>query len=293
MLGLPPRAPSKAAILSFTVLVLAANSAPAALYSFTASGTISSNSSGDPIIPVGTSWAFELIYDTDAPDLDFEVSGSPDSTFGRFTNTDAPPALTFFHYRAGDYEVTIDDPDGFGPSDVLVTFSSVYAIDINVEAPDSFPPLAGGVVSFHADFNDFSSRPIFEDDGLPTNDALDVESFDESRVTLLPPAGAVTSNTLTSLAVTPLPEPSTAVLSSTSLLALIGVARIRRPRRHEVIDPPFPTQARTDAGACGAAGQDRREIAFRPDAARNHDRRSDRVEDEHGTNEPGSGSTSG
>src|SRR5512144_2432054 len=103
-----------AALLLLGLLALAAAPARAALFSLEAAGTISFNSSGDSTIAVGTPWTFELTYDTAAPDLDFESTGSPDPAFGRFTNTGAPPALTFFHYRAGDYEVTIDDPADFG-----------------------------------------------------------------------------------------------------------------------------------------------------------------------------------
>ena len=111
---------ANAALLSFTLLALAATPARASLFSLAASGTISFNSSGDSTIPIGTPWTFELTYDTAAPDLDFELTGSPDPTFGRFTNTAAPPALTFFHYQAGSYEVTLDDPADFG------TFSAIH-----------------------------------------------------------------------------------------------------------------------------------------------------------------------
>ena len=105
---------ANAALLLFTLLALAAMPARASLFSLAASGTISENSSGDSTIPIGTPWTFELTYDTAAPDLDFELTGSPDPTFGRFTNTATPPALTFFHYQAGGYEVTLDDPADFG-----------------------------------------------------------------------------------------------------------------------------------------------------------------------------------
>ncbi|HEX3602404.1 MAG TPA: hypothetical protein VHU84_19775 [Lacipirellulaceae bacterium] len=93
---------ANAALLSFTLLALVAMPARAKLFSLAASGTISQNSSGDATIPLGTPWSFELIYDTAAPDLDFELTGSPDPTFGRFTNTASPPAMTFFQYKAGN-----------------------------------------------------------------------------------------------------------------------------------------------------------------------------------------------
>jgi len=218
-----------AALLLFTALALAPASARAALFSLTVSGTISENSSGDPTIPIDTPWTFELIYDTAAPDLDFELTGSPDPTFGRFTNTSAPPALTFFHYQAGGYEVTIDDPADFGTGSAMdITFTSVNAIDINVHAPSLFPQLAGGAVSFHADFNAFSTAPIFSSDGLPTNTDLGPESFDQSTVTLLPSAGVVSSSGLTSLTVTAVPEPSTSALAIVSFLLLLLVARPAR-----------------------------------------------------------------
>ena len=75
-------------------------------------------------------------------------------------------------------------------------------IDININAPDFFPHLAGGPVSFHADFNAFSTAPIFSSDALPTNTALGPGSFDQSNVTLLPPAGVVSGSSLTSLTLT-------------------------------------------------------------------------------------------
>jgi hypothetical protein len=217
---------ASAALLSFALVTLGATAARASSFSLAASGTISSNSSGDSTIPVGTPWTFELTYDTAAPDLDFELTGSPDPTFGRFTNTSAPPAMTFFHYQAGSYEVTMDDPADFGTSSAVdITFTSVNAIDINIHAPSFFPPLAGGAVSFHADFNAFSTAPIFASDGLPTNTDLGPESFDQSTVTLLPSAGVVSSSSLTSLTLTPLPEPSTTALVVVSLLTVLAVAR--------------------------------------------------------------------
>ena len=58
-------------------------------------------------------------------------------------------------------------------------------------------------MSFHADFARFTQPPIFSSDALPTNTAIGPGSFDDSNVTLLPPAGVVTgSNTLTSLTLT-------------------------------------------------------------------------------------------
>jgi hypothetical protein len=57
-------------------------------------------------------------------------------------------------------------------------------------------------VSFHADFNAFSTPPIFSSDALPTNTALGPASFDQSTVTLLPPAGVVSGSSLTSLMLT-------------------------------------------------------------------------------------------
>ena len=217
--------------LSFALLTLAANPARAGLFSLEASGTISSNSSTDTTIPVGTLFGFELIYDTAAPDLDFEQTGSPDPTFGLFKNSGATAALTFFHYQAGSYEVTIDNPSDFGAnSAIVVTFTAIHALDININASAFFPPLAGGPVSFHADFNDFSSDPIFVSDALPTNTALSLANFDDGTVTLLPPAGVVTSSTLTSLTLTAVPEPS---ISALALLGLLfPLVRNRRACSH-------------------------------------------------------------
>jgi hypothetical protein len=226
------------------VCALSATSAQAALFSLSASGTIERSSFA--AIPVGTPWTFDLIYDTDAPDLDFELTGSPDPTFGRFTNTGAPPALIFFHYQAGCYSATIHDPAAFGAlSDIDITFTSVHAIDINIRAPDSFPPLPGGNVFFHADFNDFSSRPIFTSDGLPTNPNLGPGSFDLSTVSLLtsPGNGEAGGNTLTTLKVTPLPEPSSAALTIPGALVVFGLAT-RRTRRVADLVPASRSRSR-------------------------------------------------
>jgi hypothetical protein len=194
------------AVVLLFLLTLAAMPVRANLFSLSASGTISQSSSGDSTIPIGTPWTFELRYDAAAPDLDFELTGSADPTFGRFTNTASPPALIFFHYEAGGYQVTIDDPADFAMfSDILITFTTVNAIDINIRAPAFFPPLAGGPVSFHADFNAFSSAP-FSSDTLPTNTTLTAGSFDQSTVTLLPPAGVVSSSSLTNLTLRAVPE---------------------------------------------------------------------------------------
>jgi hypothetical protein len=221
---------SRAVLIPFVLSSLAATSARADLFSLTASGAITFNSSGDGTIPVGTPWAFELVYDTDAPDLDFEQSTSPDPTFGLYKNTGAPPALTSFHYRAGDYEVAIGEPAGFDTlSDVIITFESVHAIDIDIRAPASFPNLAGGEVSFHADFNDLSSRPVFQGDALPTDPSLDLGSFDEVTVALLAPAGEVSSAALSTFEIAPVPEPSLAALEIAGLLTLFGL--VRDPRR--------------------------------------------------------------
>jgi hypothetical protein len=222
---------ASAAVL-FGLLALSAMPARASLFSLSASGTINSNSTGDAAIPVGTPWSFELTYDTAAPDRDFEVSGSPDPTFGRFTNNAVPPALLFFHYRAAGYEVTLDDPADFGAaSNIDITFTSVNAIDINLNAPTLFPPLAGGPVSFHADFNAFSAAPIFTSDALPTNTAIGPASFDQSTISLLPAGSEVSSNNLTSFTIAAVPEPSAASLEIVGLGVLLVVAwrRSRSP----------------------------------------------------------------
>jgi hypothetical protein len=196
--------PAHTSVALFILVTLAMTPARASLFKLAASGTVSFNSSSDSTLPVGTPWALQLIYDTAAPDLDAEFGGSPDPTFGNFNNTASPPALRAFHYQAGEYEVTIDDPASFGTfSGIHTTFTTVNALDVNINAPSLFPPLAGGAVSFHADFNAFSMAPIFANDGLPTNTALSAASFDQSSVTLLPPAGAITGSTITSLTLTP------------------------------------------------------------------------------------------
>jgi len=214
-------------------LICALSSVPAraAFYELSASGTI--ESSNETTIPVGTPWTLDLIYDTDAPDLDFTVNGGRDDpTFGRFTDTNTPPALLFFHYQAGSYAATVNSPADFGPfSKVQITFTSVHAIDIDIIADDSFPLLAGGNVFFHADFNDLSSRPIFTSDGLPTDPDLGPGSFDQSTVSVLTHSGVrfveADGHTLATLKVTPVPEPSGAALMAPGLLAVFGLARRR------------------------------------------------------------------
>jgi len=222
---------NSAAFLLCAVLALVPTSARASLFSLAASGTVSF--SNFAAIPAGTPWSFEVIYETDAPDLDFELTGSPTPSVGRYTNTSIPPALTWFHYQAGDYEVTIGDSADFGPSLIEITFSDVNAIDINVSAPDVFPPLAGGSVSFHADFNDFSSRSVFVSDALPTDPAFGVDSFDEIAVSLLASPGEVTGSTLTSFTVMAVPEPSAleSEIAGVIALAIIATRRSRRSKQ--------------------------------------------------------------
>jgi hypothetical protein len=220
-MALSPRSATLALFVS-ALLTHAAAPAQAGLFTLAASGAITANSSGDATIPVGTPWSFELTYDTTAPDLDFEVTTSPDPTYGRFKNTQTPPALVSFHYKAGSYEVLLDDPTDFSAfSDLLITFTVVHALDVNISSP-AFPPLAGGPVAFHADFNAFSAAPIFTSDGLPTNAALSPASFDQSSVTLLPPAGVISGSTLAALSLTAVPEPPTAALQILALLALLA-----------------------------------------------------------------------
>lgn len=192
--------------------------AQAGLYELSVSGTVSTSTLAADF-PVGTPFEFQLVYDTAAPDLE-----PADPTFGRFGNTSAPPALQSFHYKAGSYEVTLADASDFAAgSAVVITFLSVHAIDVNVFAPSLFPPLAGGAVSFHADFNDFSSRPIFVNDGLPTDPALGPGSFDLSTVSLLPPSGEVSGSSITSFTVRAVPEPaSLALLALAAGLLLAG-----------------------------------------------------------------------
>jgi hypothetical protein len=201
------------------LLISMAAPALAAQYKLAATGTIATNASTDTTIPVGTPWSFELLYDTAAPDLDFELLGSPDPTYGRFRNTTSPPALLAFHYQAGDYEVTLDDPADFGElSEASITFTVVNAIDINIHSP-AFPQLAGGPVSFHADFNAFTAAPVFANDGLPTNVALGPESFDQSAVTILPLNGFITGSEIASFSITAVPEPGSVALALMGLIA--------------------------------------------------------------------------
>ncbi|HEY7089443.1 MAG TPA: hypothetical protein VH518_15200 [Tepidisphaeraceae bacterium] len=210
-------------LVLLALLGLAATPAQAGLFTLAASGTVSFG--GNATIPNGTPWAFEITYDTAAPDL-----APADTTFGQFANTSTPPALTAFHYKAGSYEVTLDDPSDFGPASAIdVTFTSIHAMDINIFSA-LFPPLAGSAVSFHADFNDFTSDPIFVSDALYTNPALGPGNFDQNTVNLNlqgPPSGVLGGNDLTSLTVTPVPEPAMAAVLVIGLL--VPVARKTRP----------------------------------------------------------------
>jgi hypothetical protein len=210
----------RAALLVGAALALASAPAHASLYSLAASGTVSVSTEAS--IPVGTPWSFEVIYDTAAPDL-----APADPTFGSFDNSGTPATLTSFHYQAGSYEVAVADSANFGlGSDILITFTSVHAIDLNINAPALFPPLDGGAVRFHADFNDFSSRPIFVSDGLPTDPALGPDKFDAITVSLLPASGEVSGGSLTSFVVSAVPEPSILALAIAGLPLLVA-ARAR------------------------------------------------------------------
>jgi hypothetical protein len=221
--------PSRSVLLWLTIHSLVAAPIQAELFSLSASGKITLNSIADPTIPVGTPWTFEIIYNTAAPDLDFELTGVSDPTFGLFSNAGAIPAITFFHYRAGTYEVTLDEPADFGPSNIDITFlPSVHAIDIDVNAAALFPRLGGGVVSFHADFND-SSHSALMNDGLPTNQAIGLQTFPGSSVTLLPPDGVILGSgaDMSSLKIAPVPEPS---ISAAAIIGGFGLLLRRRPR---------------------------------------------------------------
>lgn len=202
----------------------------AELFSVSASGTISFNTTTDTTIPVGTPWRFELVYETAAPDLDFELTGVPDPTFGRYTNGGLLPALRFFHYQAGSYEATLDEPADFGPfSAILISFGGTHAIDINLNAPNLFPPLAGGPVNFHANFDDFS-RSTLTSDGLPTDTSLGLSDFQgDGAVTLLTPQGVVLGSLpqITSLTIRAVPEPSTSCLILSALTAFVVHSRRR------------------------------------------------------------------
>jgi hypothetical protein len=230
--------PSRFVLLWLTIHILGAAPVQAELISVSASGTISKSNSADTTIPVGTPWTFEIIYDTAAPDLDFEVTGAPDSTFGRFTNAGAIPAVTFLHYHAANYEVTIDDPKDFGAfSEIHITLGRVNVFEINLNAPGLFPPLAGGPVSFHAEFDDgfqsdFGDIPpsIIMSDALLTDTSLGLRSFQNASVTLLPSSGGVVVGGLsdmTSLTFSVVPEPSSLVAAIIGGLVLL---LCRRPR---------------------------------------------------------------
>jgi hypothetical protein len=230
--------PSKFVLLWLIIHSLMAVPVQAELISVSASGTISKSNSEDTTIPVGTPWTFEVIYDTAAPDLDFELTERPVATFGRFTNTGAIPAVTFLHYQAANYEVTIDDPKDFGAlSEIHVNLGRVNVMDINLNAPSLFPPLAGGPVSFHAEFNDgsqsdFGDIPpsIILNDGLLADTSIGLQSFQSAAVVLLPSSGGVVVGGLsdmTSLTFSVVPEPSSLVAAIIGGLVLLLFRRSR------------------------------------------------------------------
>ena len=110
--------------------------ARAEFYSLAVSGTVSSNTTGDATIPVGTPWSFEVVYNAAAPDDDLDVLSFLDEIYGIFNNTTTPPALVSFHYQAGGYEVTLDDAADFGKrSGIVISASAIHAIDLSVERP--------------------------------------------------------------------------------------------------------------------------------------------------------------
>jgi len=210
---------SPAFLILLTVLVFAAAAVRAEIISMSASGKINPNSTASTTIPAGTPWTFEIIYNTTSLDRDFELTGTPDPTFGIYNNHGDIPTLTFFHYRAGSYEVTIGQPNDFGPFGAIdITFAGTNAIDINLFDSGLFPPLDGRAVTFHADFGDFS-HSIFTSDALPTNTAIGLSSFQDASVTLLPSGGAIfgSLSDMTSFKIAPVPEPSTCAL------AIIGI----------------------------------------------------------------------
>ena len=225
-------------LLGLTIQSLVAAPVQAELISVSASGTISKNNSADTTLPNGTPWTFEIIYDTAAPDLDFELTGRPLATFGRFTNTGTIPTVTFFHYHAANYEVTIDDPKDFDAfTEIDITFGSVSTIDINLFAPGLFPSLAGEAVSFHAgltngshsDFGD-DTPSTFTSDALPTETSFGLQSFQDGGVTLLTSSGGVVVGGLsdiTSLRFASVPEPPT---SAVAIISGLGLLLRRRPR---------------------------------------------------------------
>ena len=125
--------------------------------------------------------------------------------------------------------MTIEDTKDFAQfSEIHITFGSVHAIDINLNAPDLFPFLAGEAVSFHADFND-GSHSIFTSDALPTETSLGLQSFQDASVTLLPFGDGVVSGALTemtSLRIAAVPEPSS---SAVTIIGGLGLLLRRRP----------------------------------------------------------------
>lgn len=221
--------PARSFLIILTALTFAAVPARSELISIAASGNINQNVV-NATIPAGTPWTFEIIYNTASLDRDFELTGAPDPTFGRYNNNGAIPALTFFHYRAATYEVTIDNPNDFGPfSGIDISFGGTHAIDINLVDAGLFPPLEGRAVTFHADFGDFT-HSIFTSDALPTNSTIGLASFQDASVTLLPSGSAIfgSLSDMTSFKIAAVPEPST---SAVAIVGGFGLLIRRRQSR--------------------------------------------------------------
>jgi hypothetical protein len=110
-------------------------------------------------------------------------------------------------------------------------------MEINLNAPGLFPPLAGGPVSFHAEFNDgsqsdFGDIPpsIIMSDALLTDTGIGLQSFQSAAVVLLPSSGGVVVGGLSdmsSLTFSVVPEPSSLVAAIIGGLVLL---LCRRPR---------------------------------------------------------------
>ena len=230
-----PAAAGRFASLCLAIIGLVTSQVQAELFSLTASGTIAKNNSADTTLPVGTPWTFEIIYDTTAPDLDFELTGRPVANLGRFTNTGAIPAVTFFHYQAANYEVTIDDPKDFDAfSGIDITLGKASEIDISLSSLGRFPTLAGENVSFHATFLDGSQSDFIDIppstitiDALPTETSFSLDGFEEADASLLPAGGGIIVGELTTLRLAPAPEPS---ISVAAIIGGVGLLLRRRSR---------------------------------------------------------------
>ncbi len=130
--------------ISLLLLLVIAWPTQAALVSLEASGEITVG--GAASIPPGTQWKCEIVYDTDALD----TAGTP--TLGEYKNVPGQtPALRFFHYEAGSYQVTFASADAFASDSnirIVPGLITPGGTNLQITIEGVFPPLPNGGGAF-------------------------------------------------------------------------------------------------------------------------------------------------